>query len=171
MLRAVLNRGNIPPNSSSIANYDPSQKPSKLDETDMWDTVGEVGSSTVHQLLSNEQWLGIQLELINNKFVLEQDVAWKTCRERWSVMMNGERGTRKSVLASRYYDDEFQFCCQNSSCSITNDFPKNCNITQEIIGSLRIFPLLGDRFYHDLYWASPNRLFFYRSNTVLRYFV
>ena len=33
---------NIPENNSCMAIYLPSLKPSKLDEQDMWDTVGEV---------------------------------------------------------------------------------------------------------------------------------
>ena len=48
MVRAVLNRpgGNTPQNSSCTATYDQTQKLSKLDEPDMTDNAGEVGSNS-----------------------------------------------------------------------------------------------------------------------------
>ena len=47
-----------------------------------------------------------QLELIYNSSVLMQDVVWKTCRERWKIETNIERGSGKSMQAARYDDDD-----------------------------------------------------------------
>ena len=49
---------------------------------------------------------GDQLEPIYNNFVLIQDVAWKTCRERWTIETNGEKGSWESVLAARHDGDD-----------------------------------------------------------------
>ena len=48
MLRAILNKsgGNTPQSSNCTATYYPSPKLSKLDEPDMQDTAGEVGTSS-----------------------------------------------------------------------------------------------------------------------------
>ena len=48
MLRAILNMSgdSTPQISSSTATNNPSRKLSKLDEPDMWDTAGEVGTSS-----------------------------------------------------------------------------------------------------------------------------
>ena len=54
----------------------------------------------------DEQVLGGQQEPIYNSSVLIKDVAWKTCRERWTIGTNGERVTGKSVLAARHNDDD-----------------------------------------------------------------
>ena len=53
----------------------------------------------------DEQRLEDQLELINNSSVPIQDVPWKTCRERWTIEMGGERGSRKSEQETKYDDD------------------------------------------------------------------
>ena len=49
-----------------------------------------------------------QLELISSSSVLIQDVAWKTCWERWMIETSGERGSWKSMLAARH--DKHKFC-------------------------------------------------------------
>ena len=54
----------------------------------------------------NEQRLDDQLEPINNYSVLIQDVAWKTCRERWTIETNDKRGSGRSVLTARHDDDD-----------------------------------------------------------------
>ena len=46
MLRAILPRGNTLQSSSRTATFHPSRKSSKLDEPDMQDTAGEVGTSS-----------------------------------------------------------------------------------------------------------------------------
>ena len=48
ILRAILNKSwrQHPTKSSCTANYHPPRKLSKLDEPDMWDTAGEVGTSS-----------------------------------------------------------------------------------------------------------------------------
>ena len=72
--------GNKPQNSSFTATNLPSRKPSKLDEPDMRDTVGEVraNSYTMYSygpLHMDEKTLNDQLKPINNRSVLIQDVA------------------------------------------------------------------------------------------------
>ena len=54
----------------------------------------------------DEQRLDNQLEPIYNSSVPIQDVAWKICRERWTIGMGEERGSGKSVLVVRYDDDD-----------------------------------------------------------------
>ena len=57
-------------------------------------------------LHTDEKRLEDQPEPINNNSILIQDLAWKTCRERWMIETNGERGSGKSVLAVRHDDDD-----------------------------------------------------------------
>ena len=54
----------------------------------------------------DEQRLDDQPEPINNSSVPIQDVAWKTCRERWTIETGGEKGSGKSVLAAWHDDDD-----------------------------------------------------------------
>ena len=54
----------------------------------------------------DEQELGSKLEPIFNSSVLIQDVAWNTCRERWTIEKNEERGSGKSVLVAWHDDDD-----------------------------------------------------------------
>ena len=54
----------------------------------------------------DEQKLEDQLEPIYNSSVSVQDVACKTCRERRTIETDGERVSRKSVLAAKHDDDD-----------------------------------------------------------------
>ena len=54
----------------------------------------------------DEQRLDDQLELIYNRSVLIQDVAWKTSQEQWMIEMSDERGSGRSVLAAGHDDDD-----------------------------------------------------------------
>ena len=54
----------------------------------------------------DEQRLDDQLEPVYSSSVLMQDVSWKTCRERWTIETGGDRGSGKSVLATRNDDDD-----------------------------------------------------------------
>ena len=56
-------------------------------------------------LLPDEQWLGDQIEPIFNSFVPIQDVAWKTCREQWTIETSGKKKSGKSVLAAWHNND------------------------------------------------------------------
>ena len=85
-------------NSSYTAIYHLSRKLSKLDEPDMQDTAGEVGTISYvtyscGPLHMDEQRQDDQLEPINNSSVQIQDVVLKTYRERWSIETRGRRGT------------------------------------------------------------------------------
>ena len=54
----------------------------------------------------DEQRLDDQLELIYNSSVRTHDVAWRTCRERWTIETGGEKGSGRSVLAVWHDDDD-----------------------------------------------------------------
>ena len=47
-----------------------------------------------------------QIETTYNSSVLIQDIAWRTCLERWTIETGSERGSVKSVLAARQDDDD-----------------------------------------------------------------
>ena len=105
-------RGNTPQNSSSMAAYCPSQKPFKVDKPDMQDIAGEVrmNSSVMYSygpLQMDEQRSDDQQEPIGRSSVLIQDVACKTCWDRWTIGMNGEIGLGRFVLAAWHNDDEY----------------------------------------------------------------
>ena len=73
--------GNTPQSNHCTATYHPSRKLSKLDEPDMRDTAGEVGTNSLviyssRPLHMNEQKSDDQLEPIYNSSVLIQDVLW-----------------------------------------------------------------------------------------------
>ena len=53
----------------------------------------------------DEQKLEDQREPISNSFVPIQDVAWRTCREPWTIDMGGERESMKSILAAQRDND------------------------------------------------------------------
>ena len=83
----------------------------KLDEPDMRDTAGEVGTNSYvtyfcGPLHMDEQRQDDQLEPINNSSVPIQDVALKTFRERWMTEKDGGRGSERSVLVTQH-DDEY----------------------------------------------------------------
>ena len=90
--------GSTPQSSSCTTTYHQSRKPSKLDESDMQDTTGEVGRS--------KGWTD-QLEPTFNGSVPKQDVALKIYRERWTIETGGERGSGKSALAARHDDEDY----------------------------------------------------------------
>ena len=54
----------------------------------------------------NEQRLDDQLEPIYNGSMPIQNVALRTCRERWTIETGGEIGIGKSVLAAHDNDDD-----------------------------------------------------------------
>ena len=69
------------------------------------------------------QGYGDQLEPIYNRSVLIQDVAWKTCREQWTVGTSGERGSGKSVLAARHDDDDMRVSLNNPKLTDLTQYP------------------------------------------------
>ena len=59
----------------------------------------------------DEESLGNQLEPTYSSSVPIQDVAWKNCHEQWTIEMDTERGSGKSMLAARHDDDiTVSFC-------------------------------------------------------------
>ena len=62
-------------------------------------------------LHADVQELDDQLEPIYNSSVWTQDVAWKTCRKRWTTETNGERESGKSVLKALHDDDDDDSVC------------------------------------------------------------
>ena len=57
-------------------------------------------------LHTDEKVLDDQQEHIYSNSMPIQDVAWKTCQERWTIEMDGERGSGKSVLTTWHDDDD-----------------------------------------------------------------
>ena len=104
--------GNTTQSSSYTATYPPSGKLSKLDERDMQDTDGEVGTSWV-VMYSNgplhvaEQKHGNQLEPTYISSVRIQDVALRTCLKQWTIGRSGEKGSGISVpMTGQDHDDD-----------------------------------------------------------------
>ena len=56
-------------------------------------------------LLNDEQRQNDKQEPIYNISLPIQDVALKTYRERWTIEIDGERGSVRSVLAARHDND------------------------------------------------------------------
>ena len=52
-----------------------------------------------------------QHEHTYSNYVRTQDVTLKTCRRRWMIGRNGERGSRISALAARHDDDDDDAAC------------------------------------------------------------
>ena len=81
--------GSTPQNSSCRATYHPSRKLLKLDEPNMRDTAGEMGTNSyakyfLDTFLMNKQKQDDYLEPIYNSSVPIQDIALKTYGERWT---------------------------------------------------------------------------------------
>ena len=90
-------RGNTPQSSSYRATYHPSRSLSKLDEPDMQDNAGEVGTSSLVMyygtLHMTEQKQGDQLEPTYSSSVRIRGVALRTNRKRWTIGRSGEKGS------------------------------------------------------------------------------
>ena len=89
----------------------PSRKLSNLDEPDMRDTAGEVGTNLLvtyscGPLHMDEQRQDDQLEPTYNSSVPIKDVALKIYRMRWTIVKGGGRGSGKSVLMAPHDDDD-----------------------------------------------------------------
>ena len=83
--------GNTPQSSSCTATYHPSRKLFKLDEPDMLDTAGEVGTSSsvmysYGPLHMAEQKQGDQLESTYSSSVRILGVALRTCQKLWTIL-------------------------------------------------------------------------------------
>ena len=84
---AILPGGRTLQSSSCTATYLPSWKLSKLDEPDMQDTAGEVGTSLLEMysyepLHMAEQKHGVQFEPTYSSYVRIRCVSLRTCRKR-----------------------------------------------------------------------------------------
>ena len=116
MLRAILNKSwrqhSTQQSSSSPATYHTSRKLSQLDEPNMRDTAGEVGTKVTYSggtLHMDEHRQDDQLEPIYNSSVPKRDVTLRTCRKRYTIVKGGGRGSGISVLMARYDDDDDNF--------------------------------------------------------------
>ena len=113
ILRTVLNKswrqystkqqlyGHLPPNTKII------QVRRTRHTEHCWRSKGELISDVLHHI--DEQKKDDQLEHIYNISVPIQDVAWMAPRERWTIEMDGNRRSGRSMLAARddVNDDEF----------------------------------------------------------------
>ena len=113
MLWAILNKSwrQHPQSSSFTSTYLPLRKLSKLDEPDMQDTAGEVGTNSqmtyiCEPLHVDEQRQDDQLEPTYNSSVRIQDVALKTYWEWRTIKKGGGRGSGRSKLAVWHEDDD-----------------------------------------------------------------
>ena len=100
-----------PQSSSCTATYLPSRKLSKLDEPDMQDSAGEVGTSSLVMYSYGpphmaEQKQGDQLEPTYSSFMRIRGVALRTCWKQWTIGRGSERGSGRSVLMAWHDDDD-----------------------------------------------------------------
>ena len=100
-----------PYSSSYKATNHPSRKLSKLDEPDMQDTAGEVGTSSYVMysygpLHMTKQKQGDHLEPIYSSSVRKRSVALRTYRKRWMKGRGGEKGSGISVPMAQQDDDD-----------------------------------------------------------------
>ena len=103
--------GSTPQRSSCTATSHPSRKLSKLDNSDMRDTAGEVGTNSKVTYSCgpphiDEQKQDDQLGPIFNSSVPMQEVALKTYRKWWTIYKGGERRPGKIVLMVQHDDDD-----------------------------------------------------------------
>ena len=87
------------------------EKISKLDEPDMRDTAGEVGTSSLVMysygpLHMAKQKQGNQLKPIYSSSVRIQGVALRTCQKQWMIGKGDERESGISVLMAQQDDDD-----------------------------------------------------------------
>ena len=57
----------------------------------------------------DKERLDDQLEPIHSSSVPIQDVGWKTSREQWAIVTDGERELGRSVLAAQPDDDDDEY--------------------------------------------------------------
>ena len=95
----------------TAASHQPSRNLSKLDEPHMWDTAGEVRTSSLVMysngpLHIDEERQDNQLEPTYSSSVPIREVVLKTCRKQWTIEKGGENGSGISVLIARHDDDD-----------------------------------------------------------------
>ena len=103
--------GNTPQVTNYTATFLPSWKLYKLDEPDTQETAGEARTNysvmysygSPHMAKQNQD---DQLEHTYSSSVWIQDVALKTCQNRWMIGRSGERGSGISLLAVRHDGDD-----------------------------------------------------------------
>ena len=94
-------------------------------------------------LLMAEQKQDDQLEHTYSSYVRIRDVALKTCWRRWMIGRSGERGSRISVLAARYDDDD--------------DYTQELNINTFSVPDVTIFRIFGGfNGYHRRKWTRQH---------------
>ena len=93
---------NIPQNSSCMATYLPTLKPSKWDKEDMQDIAGEAKMNSYAMFFCEPLHTDIQVladlqKLIYYSSVWTQDLFWRTYQKWWMIEMKRESG--KTVWA------------------------------------------------------------------------
>ena len=76
----------------------------------------------------DEQRQDDQLEPINNSYVLIQDVAWKTYRERLMIGMGGERVSGESMIAGWHGNDDIYIYIYIELPFLSEGFKKMCKV-------------------------------------------
>ena len=108
MLSAILNKSwrHHPTKQQLYGHLPPSRKLSKLDEPDMQNTAGDVGTSSYVMYSSaplhmTEKKQGDNLEPTYSSSVSIRSVTLRTCRKWRMIGRGGERGSGISVLVAR----------------------------------------------------------------------
>ena len=96
-----------------MATNHPSRKLSKLDEQDMRDSAGELGTNSWGMYSSgplhmDEQRQDDQLEPTYSSSLRVRDVILKTCWKQWTIGRDSERWLGISMLIARHDDDDIQ---------------------------------------------------------------
>ena len=109
MLQAILNRswGQHPTKQQMYSHLPPIMKTIQIRRTRL---AGQVGTSSLVMysygpLHMAEQKRGDQLEHTYSSSVRIQGVAPRTCRKRWMIGRDGERGSVISMLMAQHDDD------------------------------------------------------------------
>ena len=105
MLRAILNRSwrQHPTKQQQYGHLPPSRKLSKLDEPDMQDTGGEVGTSDV---------LCGPLHMVKKKQGHQLEPTYSRYRKQWTIGRGGDKGSEMSVRMAQHDDDDDEIISQ-----------------------------------------------------------
>ena len=136
--------GNNPQSGSYMATNHSSLKLSKLDEPDMQDTAGEVGTRSEVLYSSGplhmaEQRQGDQLEPTHCSSVQIRGVALKTSRKRWTIGRGDKRGPEISVLMAWRNDNMLKWIVWNRTFWWFNWVYTNVWCLIELVVNLKSF--------------------------------
>ena len=111
MLRAVLNKSwKQHPTKQQLYSYlFPISKTIQVQRTRHTGHCWRSKNELISDVLSHGRKKDDQLEPNDSSSVPIRDVAWKTCREQWTIGTSSERGSGRSVLVARHGNDDIVF--------------------------------------------------------------